>query len=289
MDEVDLFLFIKRDDFKHQQYINPLHLHEPYFEIIAFDNNFIVEHSETSDNRPYTTKSTTEINTTSCTTNIEIQEPNEFLYDTSESQVQDTHQSPQRTPPITHHHLMHNLKICHSNQMKIITMIITKINFNSQILHLLLKVQISQLIQISLWPIRPIRPIENQVTSHNIEQDPQYLIQGASTLSTTTNTVPQPPISRNYDPPPLPESDTYTSSSISQQPSSFNNNINGLISNTRPRFSFQSPSPPERTFVTTHPYTQAQNTSDPNIPTSFNFNMLHTSPSPNIVTYRTLS
>ena len=30
----------------------------------------------------------------------------------------------------------------------------------------------------------PIRPIENQDTSHNIEQDPQLLIQDSSTLST---------------------------------------------------------------------------------------------------------
>ena len=63
----------------------------------------------------------------------------------------------------------------------------------------------------------PIRPIEDQDISHNTEQDPQNLIQGSSTLSTATNTIPQPPISRNYDPPPLLESDTYTSSFTSQQ------------------------------------------------------------------------
>ena len=135
----------------------------------------------------------------------------------------------------------------------------------------------------------PIRPIESQDIPHNIEQDPHYLIQGSLTFSTTTNTIPQPPISRNYDSPPLPESDTYTSSSLFQQPSSFINNIIGLISNTRPGFSIQSPSPPERTSVTTHPNTQAQNTSDPNIPTIFNLNMIHKNPSPNIVTSRTLS
>ena len=41
--------------------------------------------------------------------------------------------------------------------------------------------------------------------------------------------------------------------------------------------------------VTTHPYTQAQNTSDPNIPTPFNINMIHTNPPPIIVNSRTLS
>ena len=73
------------------------------------------------------------------------------------------------------------------------------------------------------------------------------------------------------------------------KPSSSTNHINGHLSNTRPRFTFQSPSTPERTSVTTHPYTQAQNTSDPHIPTTFNIIMIPTNPSPNIVTSRTLS
>ena len=41
---------MKSDDFKHQRYIDPLQFHIPYFEIIAFDNNFIVKRSETSNN-----------------------------------------------------------------------------------------------------------------------------------------------------------------------------------------------------------------------------------------------
>ena len=103
-----------------------------------------------------------------------------------------------------------------------------------------------------------------------------------------TTTI-QPPIFRKYDPSPLPETDTYTSSSTSQQSSTFNNNFNGLIYNTRPRFTIQSPSTPENTSVTTHPYTQAQNTYDANTPTTFNINMIHTNPPPNIVNSRTLS
>ena len=64
---------------------------------------------------------------------------------------------------------------------------------------------------------------------------------------------------------------------------------NGLINNTRPRFTFQSPLPPDRTSVTTHPNNQAKNTFDPNPPTTFNINIIHTSPPHNIVTSRTLS
>ena len=136
----------------------------------------------------------------------------------------------------------------------------------------------------------PVRHVEEQNIRHNTEQEPQYLIQGSSALSTTNTTIPQPSIqprtSRNYDPPPPPESDTYTFCSTSQQPSSFITNITGLMNNTRPRFTFQSPSTPESTSVTTHPYTQAQNTSDPKTPTTFN--MIHPNPPPNNDNSRTL-
>ena len=185
---------------------------------------------------------------------------------------------------------MYNLKICYLDPMLRIIMTIIKMNFKSQILHLILTVQISHLIKMLKIPVRNV---EEQDIIHNTEQDTQYLIQGSSTLSTTKCNIPQPPIqppiSKNYDPTPPPESDTYTSSSTSQQPSTFNNNINGLINNTRLGFTFQSPLTPEGTLVTTHPYTQAQNSSDPNIPTTFNFNMIHTNPPPIFINCGTLS
>ena len=59
-DEIDLLPLIIRDDSKHSQYVNPLDLHIPYFDPITFDNNFLVEHSETSDSRPCATIRTIE-------------------------------------------------------------------------------------------------------------------------------------------------------------------------------------------------------------------------------------
>ena len=200
-----------KDDFKHQRYINPLQFHTPYFEIFAFDNNFIVERSETSDNRPYTTTSTTGIHTTPHCNNIQIRDSNELLSDTSESQVQYRQQSPQRTQPITQQspnarfeNLLLQFDENHNNDND---------QDELQLPNPTLDTQSTDLTVDSNILMVPIRPIKNQDTSHNIEQDPQYLIQGSSNLSTTTtNTIPQPTISRNYDPPPLPESDTYTSS-----------------------------------------------------------------------------
>ena len=172
-------------------------------------------------------------------------------------------------------------------------MTIIEMSFQTQILiPPTLDTQSTDLTFLSNASLLPVRHVEEQNIQQNTEQGPQYSIQGSSTLSTFNTTKPQPLIqpitSRNYDPPPPPESDTYTSSSTSQQPSFSNNNTNCLMNNTRPRYTFQSPSTPESTYVTTHPYTQAQNTFDPIIPTNFNIKMIQTNPTPD-VNSRTLS
>ena len=100
-DELDLLPFIIRDDFKHSRYISSPDFHIPYFDILAFDNNFFVKISETSVNQSYATISTTEIHTTPDNSNTQIQDQNELLSDTSESQIQYSHQSPQKRQPIT--------------------------------------------------------------------------------------------------------------------------------------------------------------------------------------------
>ena len=51
-DEIDLLTFFIRDNFEQSQNISPLELYKPYFDIITFDDNFIVEDSETSYSRP---------------------------------------------------------------------------------------------------------------------------------------------------------------------------------------------------------------------------------------------
>ena len=114
----------------------------------AFDNDFLVELSETSDNRPFNTISTTEIHTTPHNTNIQIHDPNELLSDTSESQVRYSHQSPQTTQTIIRQPPIVYLEIFsfqnddnHNNDND-------QMNFKIQILHLILNVQISQLIQL---------------------------------------------------------------------------------------------------------------------------------------------
>ena len=55
----ELLLFIIHEDNKHPFFKDPTKLHIPYFEIILFDPHFLVEQSETSDSRQYSTSDTT--------------------------------------------------------------------------------------------------------------------------------------------------------------------------------------------------------------------------------------
>ena len=189
------------------RYMNPLQLHLPYFKIIAFDNDFILDElSETSDNRPHTNISTTEVHITSQNTNIQIQDSNELLSDTSESKVQYSQQNPQRTQPITQQPPIVQLENLSLQPVE------NRNNGNNQgelqISNLTLDTQSTDHTVGSNALLVPIRQVEEQYITHHTEQDPQYLNQGSSTLSTTTTTIPQPPLTRTYDPPPLPESDT---------------------------------------------------------------------------------
>ena len=267
---------------------NPLQVHIPYFDFIALDKDFILELSETSDNRPLITTSTNEIQITPHNTNIQIQDQNELLSDTSESQVQYSQQSLQITQRIIQQPLnvqFENLSLQlddnhdyenNQDELKDPNPALDTHSTDPTI--------------VSNAVLVPVRNVEEQNLRHNTEQDPQYLIQGSSTLSTTNTNIKQTPIqspiSRNCDPPSLLESDKYTSSSTSQQSSTFINNINGRMYYTRPRFTFPSPSTPGNTSVATHSYTQTQTTSDPNIPTIFNKNLIHTNLPPNIVNSR---
>ena len=191
-----------RDDFNQSRYINPTEIHIPYFDIIAFDNDFIVELSETSDNRPNTTISTTEIHTTPDNNNIQIHDPNELFSDTSESQVQYSQHCPLKTQSITQQ--PSNVQFENLSLQPYENYNIDKNQDELQNPNPTLDTQSTDLTVDSNALLVPVRLVEEQNLRHKTEQYPQYLIQDSSTLPTTNTTISQPPIqpptSRNYDP-----------------------------------------------------------------------------------------
>ena len=54
LSETELLPSIISNTNKHVHYKDPLSFNATYFELINYDTNFIIEHTETSDNRPYT-------------------------------------------------------------------------------------------------------------------------------------------------------------------------------------------------------------------------------------------
>ena len=184
-EEIDLLPFIIGDDFKHSLYVNSLQLHIPFFDIITFDNKFLVEHSETSDSRPYATITTIETHTTPADTNIQINDPNELLCDTSESQVQYEQQNPQTTQPITQqprnvqletlslqpNENPNNGNIQDELQNPNPTLDTQKADSNSLLV--------------------PVRRDAEQNIKLSTEQNPQHLIQGSSILFTSRTPITQ--------------------------------------------------------------------------------------------------
>ena len=85
----ELLLFIIDDDNKHTFFIDPTQLHIRYFENISFVPNFLVEHSETSDIRPFISSDTT------------IENPY-YSYDTTQTEEIETIHDKQDTFHDTH-------------------------------------------------------------------------------------------------------------------------------------------------------------------------------------------
>ena len=159
---------------------------------LRLDNDFILDHSETSDNRPKITLFTNEIQITPHNTNIQIQDQNELLSGTSESQVQYSQQSPQITPPIIQQPLsvqFENLSLQlddnHDNENN---------QDELQDSNPALDTQSTDPTTDSNAVLVHVRHVEEQAIRRNTEQDPQYLIQGSSTLSTINSNIAQPSI-----------------------------------------------------------------------------------------------
>ena len=96
----ELLPFLIHDEYKH-----PTKLHVPYFEVISYDTNFLVEHSETSDNRPNLPSDTHTDNP-------------HYDYDTTISQNEqiETLLDPQEVLPDTHRFIHETLEPTIQNQ-----------------------------------------------------------------------------------------------------------------------------------------------------------------------------
>ena len=83
-------MFIINDEIEHPLYRKATKAHSPYFDFISYDNSFLVELSETSDNRPYLSSDTHTDNPYYDETTTSQDEQTETFHDPQEP-INDTH------------------------------------------------------------------------------------------------------------------------------------------------------------------------------------------------------
>ena len=265
--KTELLPFIIRNDFKHPYYINFTTLHTSHLDSIELNPDFLVEQSETSDNRPYTTplqNNTNEdeniLSETSVTGGPYVNLTHE---DTTDNENVIQHQP--TTPP-------HPSQLTHDSTESVQDIFTNPPNTSSTVTD-------SNALQV---PTRNI--IDNN--NHLFNQE------NPSTLSVTNTSEIQPStihniIQRNYDPPP-PPSNHSTHSTPHNSPEQGSSNL----------FSTRQPTLNETQFQTTTPTTQSPQTipyipAQPPVqsvtPPTFTINTLHANPITNVTTSHTLS
>ena len=286
----ELLPYIIKNEHKHLQYRDLTSFNIAYFEQINLDHNFLVEHSETSDNRPFTTSDTSpETTPEEQTSNVELSytrqhsEQLEQEDSTTAFQNPEPHQEHPLYPPLpqisdiqqtnpsgtatiqntselseeTVHHTQSFTITDDSSHIRIPTHNFSQNEFNNQ----------------------------NQDNTLTTNQD------NTSVSSTSHSNITQPSQTqvsprRNFNPPSLPSQfSTQIHTHNSPQPSS--SNTQHIPQNTN-IVHFQIPTPPSHSELQTSTYTPAQTNPVQTTQPTLSINTIHSNPSFNYSTPRHL-
>ena len=293
--ETELLPFLINNKYRHVHFRDLTTFNTDYIEQIHLDTSFIVEHSETSDSRPYTTT-----NLLSQTSLVEYN-PNTLQHNTGQNLLhlnQDENielappQDPQQLNIVSHQYQDTNILQNESDQSETVTIQnvseISDATLNNS--HSVTITDDSNAIQI------PVHHITQHITTdpnqYNPNNNPDQ--ENISTLSTSNTHLTQPlqtqhPSPRNYDPPPPPlqHSAQTTPHNSPQQGSSHTQNLTTL--QTHPTVQFQTNTPTRHSPLQHIPYTPAQNTQTQNIQPGLTINTLHSNTLPHHVTSRNRS
>ena len=292
----ELLPYIIHNENKHLHYRDLTSLNVTHLEQINLDSTFILEHSETSDNRPFTTSDTSHETTPEEQTSIV-----EPLYTRQQSE-QSEQESPEQgalvnlfqNPDFPQEQLLYSPQsqapdIQQPNLSETNTIHNTS-EFSEE------TVQNTQSLTITNDSNRIIIPTHN-ITQNDITNQSQDNISNinqdnTSILSTSNTNITQPSQTqilspRNYNPPPVPpQFSTQTNTHNSPQPSSPNTHY--IAQNTK-TVHFQTPTPPSSSELQTSTYTPAQTNSVQTTQPTSNINTIHSNPSSSYTTARHLS
>ena len=288
---IELLPYIIKNENKHLQYRDLTSFNITHFEQINLDHNFFVEHSETSDNRPFTTSDTShETTPEEQTSNVEL------LYtrqQSEQSEQEDLNNLFQNSDPPQEHPLYPPLSqvsdIQQANPSETATFQITS-EFSEEIVQNTRSFTItddSNLIQIPTHHIT-----QNEFNNQNQDNTLTTNQENTSALFTSYTNITQPsqtqvPPRRNYDPPSIPSQfSTQIHTHNSPQQSSSNTQHSTQNFNT---VHFHTPTPPSPSEKQTSTYTPAQTNPVQTTQPTLNINTILSNPSFNYTTARHLS
>ena len=296
---IELLPYIIDNENKHLHYRDLTSLNVTHFEQINLDHNFVLEYSETSDNRPYFTSDTSHQTTLQTqTSNVEppyIRQQSQqseqsekasptqrtlvHLFQNPDSPQEQSSQPPQsqvsdtRQPNPSETNTIHNTSEFSDETVQ-----------NPQSFTLTAD---SNLITIPTHNIT-----QNGTTNQNQDNPSNIIPDNTSVLSPSITNIIQPSQTqilspRNYDPPPVPpQFSTQINTHVSPQPSSSNTHYTTQHTNT---VHFQTPTPPTSSEIQTLTYTPAQTNPVQTTQPTLNFNTIHSNPLSNYTTARHLS
>ena len=289
---IKLLPYIINNQNKHLHYIDLTSLNVTHFEQINLDHNFVLEHSETSDNRPYTTSDTSHTTThkeqTSNTQPSYIRQQSE--QSEQESPTQETlvnlfqnPDSPPRQPQLQ----VSDIQLPNPSDTNTIH---NTSELSEETVQNTRSFTITDDSNLIIIPTHTIT--QNEITNQNQDNTSNTNPDNISVLSTSNTTITHPSHTqilspRNYNPPSVPpQFSTQINTHNSPQQSSSNTHSITQNNNT---VHFQTPTPPSSSEIQTLTYTPAQTNSVQTTQPTLNINTIHSNPSSNYTTARQLS
>ena len=296
MTHTELLPYIIQNENKHLHYRDLTSLNVTHLEQINLDSTFILEHSETSDNRPFTTSDTSHE-----TTPEEQNSSVEPLYTRQQSEQSEQESSEQeafanifQNPDSPQEQLLnspqlHAPDIQQPNPSETNTIHNTS-EFSEETVQNTQSLTITDDSNHIIIPTHNIT--QNDITNQSQDNTSNINQDNTSMISTSNTNITQPSQTqilspRNYNPPSVPpQFSTQINTHNSPQPSSSNTHYIAQNTNT---VHFHTPTPPSSSEIQTSTYTPAQTNPVQTTQPTLNINTIHSNPSSNYTTARHLS
>ena len=310
---IELLPYIIKNENKHLHYRDLTSLNVTHFEQITLDHIFVLEHSETSDNRPFTTpdtshETTPEEQTSSVEPSYTRQQSDQSEQESPEQEAltnlfqnPDLPQEQLSYPPLSQissqiclGHNISNMHITVTNMQQPNPSETNTIHNTSELSEETVQNTRSFTItddsNLILVPTHNIT--QNEFTNQNQDNTSNTNPDNTFILSTSNTNITQPSqtqiiFPRNYNPPSVPpQFSTRINTHDTPQQSSSNT---PYIAQNNDIVHFQTPTPPLSSEIQTSNITPAQTNSVQTTQTTLNINTIHSNPSTDYTTARHLS